>query len=960
MTKKNMLKTLLAAFVISSVTATAGIVYTVNAETSDATAGISSFEMQYGASVRKTAGSTGIRFTATFDETLYNAVQADENKQFGMLITNNAWVETYCNSGDYIKDLVSDKNYILITESEADEEAGNVLKPYAYETDEETGEVTYAINGVVTNIQYSHSDWAWFGLGVVLTTDGNETTYEYANYVKGDNVRTVAEVASAALEYESEELTETEKETLMEYVYRTAYDVQGVSKEAYDLLTKEEKAASLAEFSLTTNKSEYYGTLGEASEKVSVLATNGEVSFPVRAQWTSSDNDVAKINSKNELTVTGRGYAALTPSSTLFASDISVPVYTGETALIREGLKNAPHWSVAQVSNQGRAGTIAGENYYRWGFDDYRSQYYSFVPSDISYKYLTYMQEQGYAWVRMNVYFENATRETVNFRIAANADSNVVGERFNQVAVPTDQWISMNVPLQFYLDAYWNKGEGVDNGKAVGNGFAMYTLVDEYGMLSIPGPNWRTPVVITTTNTKSYWGDVTLMKDSVTTVTVTENNMQAKFAEDFDLSKQFTVAEGNATYTVNGVPYYKKAFVPVLANHEVSVNTNVFNVAVELPIADGSEIQFTKSNAVTAALNVTDGVNVKAVNLVDTESAYDIDAVTGAAKLKNAGLDVAYSIVKRYSDGTPMATLDVAKAESGIYYYSVNVLKDSEVIATYETTLDLYKESEGCEYESFKHNDSQYAVKSYYGWMFDTYLTSIGGKISVADVTTLMRDIRTVDWINNYHTCDDSCAENCALKMSTTDATGPIYALNLGKTAEGETVNITNYKDRADIGYLEINWTKYKVYEYADRYSGTIDVDGDGKKETGVVGNGVAYLYTYVLPRHTKEYYEAKSVEYGQLAMAYKTSYRMKWNHPTKVENSEVTLYYQSFWSSTNQSDVLQSESSMNIATIINNYDAFANAQIPMQIAYNPYEFTSADMGNPTTRLYELFFIKNS
>ena len=939
-TKKNMLKTLLVAFVISSVTATAGIVYTVNAETSDATAGISSFEMQYGASVRKTAGSTGIRFTATFDETLYNAVQADENKQFGMLITNNAWVETYCNSGDYIKDLVSDKNYILITESEADEEAGNVLKPYAYETDEETGEVTYAINGVVTNIQYSHSDWAWFGLGVVLTTDGNETTYEYANYVKGDNVRTVAEVASAALEYESEELTETEKETLMEYVYRTAYDVQGVSKEAYDLLTKEEKAAALAEFSLTTNKSEYYGTLGEASEKVSVLATNGEVSFPVRAQWTSSDNDVAKINSKNELTVTGRGYAALTPSSTLFASDISVPVYTGETALIREGLTNAPSWSIAQVSDQGLAGTIAGENYYRWGFDDYRSQYYTFVPSDISYKYLTYMQEQGYAWVRMNVYFENATNETVNFRIAVNADSNGGVEKFNYIVVPTDQCISMNIPLQFYLDAYWNKGEGVNNGSEPGEtGHAMYTSVDENGMLLVHGSNWRTPVVITTSNTKSYWGDVTLMKDSVTTVTVTENNMQAKFAEDFDLSKQFTVAEGNATYTVNGVPYYKKAFVPVLANHEVSVNTNVFNVAVQLPVADGSEIQFTKSNAVTAALAVTDGVNVKAVNLVDTESAYDIDAVTGAAKVKNAGLDVAYSIVKRYSDGTPMATLDVAKAESGIYYYSVNVLKDSEVIATYETTLDLYKESEGCEYENFKHSDSQYAITAY---LANTYGNKYAaGDKAVGDVTSVYHNRHSFDWIDNYD----------ATKMNPTAAEGPIYALTFGERA---TLNVTNYADKTNVGYFEIDLEKYDGITYVKRYGGYLDVDGDGTNEAAK-GANTKYIVTYVLPRHTKEYYQEKSAEYSAMAMAVgNTGSRARLSSAKNISGTSISYNSMTMWG--NEYTVA---TEFTISTIINNYDAFASAQVPMTTFFGPHEDVNSQ-GLKKLRIYEYFFIKNS
>ena len=361
-TKKKLLATLIASCVLSGAAATAGLAYNASAAlTETATSGINSFEMVYGASVRKTAGSLGIRFTATFDETLYNAVKDDANKEFGMLITNNEWVENYCTSGDYIADLLNENNYILITESEADEEAGNQLAPYVYKTDAETGANTYAINGVVANVQYNHSDWAWFGIGVVITTDGSTKTYEYADFVKGDNVRTVAEVASAALEHES--LSDTQRSNLMEYVYSTAYDVQGVTKADYEAKTVEEKAAELATFSLTVDSTEYYATVGEDGVETSTTASKGEFSFPVRAKWETSDEDVATVNKQGILEATGRGYAVLTPTSSLgfTASATSATAYTGETTLITQGTN--VFWKTQAVSKGSGTGIIDGEVY---------------------------------------------------------------------------------------------------------------------------------------------------------------------------------------------------------------------------------------------------------------------------------------------------------------------------------------------------------------------------------------------------------------------------------------------------------------------------------------------------------------------------------------------------------------------------------------------------------------------
>ena len=867
-----------------------------------------------------------------------------------MLITNNEWVEQYCTSGNYIADLISDKNYILITESEADEEAGNQLKPYVYATDEETGANTYAINGVVANVQYNHSNWSWFGIGVVITTNDSEKTYEYADYVTGDNVRTVAEVASAALEYEADKRNDTQKANVMEYVYSALYQAQGVSKADYEAKAKEEKAESLGSFTLTPNATEYYATVGKEGVETSVTATNGEVSFPVRAKWTSSDEEVAVVDDQGILKATGRGYAVLTPTSSigLTASATSATAYTGETTLITQNMKNAPTWSRAgQVDSFNVVnGTLDGEGYNRWAATSQNAtQYYSIAPSDISSKYFAYMKEQGYAWVRSRMYFENAN-ETVTFRIAVNADTNGGAEKFNELTVPANQWISVDMSLDLYLAVYWNNGEGVDNGYTPEDSkFAMYTTVDEYGMLSIAGANWRAPFVVRSYPTKSYFGDVTLMKETETTVTVTENNVEAKFAEAYDLSKQYPVAESSpAYYTVEGVAY-RNEFTPVFKSHNVSIDTNVVKVEATLPVADGSEIHMTKSEAKTATLNVKNGLEVSSVNLVDTEGTYDIDALTGKKTLENAGLTAEYSIVKRYSDGTPMATLDAATAESGIYYYNVTAKKDGVAICNYDTTVDIYKASEGCEYESFKHADSKYAVSAYLGNSIGNYwLTETGKTIAVGEVSSNLHSRRSFDWVDNY---DET-------NIDTTAATGNIYALNLGQTGDGEKVNITNYSGLSNIGYLEFDWSTYKAYEYILRYGGALDVDGDGTNETAIGGN-LEYIFTYVLPRHTKEYYQAKATEYSDLAFAYKgTGARYQTSYVQKIEAQKVVLNFNRTWGGDNY----EASCDINIAMLVDNYEAFAAGKIPMQAVYNPHENFGSTSIN--VRLYELFFVANA
>ena len=130
------------------------------------------FQMVKGASIRTTAGSSGIRFIAEFDENLYNEVSLDDNKQFGMLITKlDYYPQALEANDDLIAGLNSlgDNKFVLITES-----SKNPVKPY---TVVEESKTSYRINGAITNIQYSHADWQWIGVGVVTTETDGATEY---------------------------------------------------------------------------------------------------------------------------------------------------------------------------------------------------------------------------------------------------------------------------------------------------------------------------------------------------------------------------------------------------------------------------------------------------------------------------------------------------------------------------------------------------------------------------------------------------------------------------------------------------------------------------------------------------------------------------------------------------------------------------------------------------------------
>lgn len=185
-----------------------------------------------GASVRTNTGSSGIRFTAEFDENVYNEVSLDENLEFGMIITKYEYYkEAMEQSDDLMTGLkaLQGTKYVLITES-----TQNPLRPVKHV---EEGKEFYRINGALTNIKYSHMDWKWVGVGVIIKTTDNGTEYIYSAHDVEEGTRTLSYVASAALNDPKENFNQTQTDTLKNYVYTMAAKLSGVSEAEYKAAT---------------------------------------------------------------------------------------------------------------------------------------------------------------------------------------------------------------------------------------------------------------------------------------------------------------------------------------------------------------------------------------------------------------------------------------------------------------------------------------------------------------------------------------------------------------------------------------------------------------------------------------------------------------------------------------------------------------------------------------------------
>ena len=310
---------------------------------------------------------------------------------------------------------------------------------------------------------------------------------------------------------------------------------------------------------------------------------------------------------------------------------------------------------------------------------------------------------------------------------------------------------------------------------------------------------------------------------------------------------------------------------------------------------------------------------------------------------ENNGYSISYEFVKRYSDGTPISTANAitslatytidSTVEDGIYYLNVVVMKGEISGVCLSKAYDIYgtsKYSDGTEkveYENFKHSDSKYSVQAYYSNSRELWMEKTMNVRKANYKSILTGPVLDVDFIENY---DEANVNNA------------LYVFNIGTPT---TLAAGNYKELSEVGYLEIDWVTKSAYSYIDSYNKTYNY------------NGGYHLATYILPRHSKVYYEAFANESGNCVRAFKGSNSgFRYLNATNIVGDEVELTYQKVWSGGDQVSAVNTAMKMNVQTLIDNYESFATAEVPMFVVFQPQD-SSASSG--ITRIYEIFFARN-
>ncbi|MBE5751234.1 MAG: hypothetical protein E7357_02355 [Clostridiales bacterium] len=922
---------------------------------------VTDFHMVKGASIRTNEGTSGIRYTAEFDEDLYNEISLDENREFGMVITkldyyNQAMAS---NANDLIAGLneLGNNKYVLITESSA-----NPLKVYPYTTETK---VTYRISGALTNIQYDHADWTWMGVGVIVETDGENVRYTYAVHTVDDSARTTSYVASAALNNPNENFTSVEKATLKNYVYKSAAKSAGVTETNFK--AQEDKSSYLADYTLTVGGGfdtqykfnenvageEAYMTIGEkAIVDASIVNDNGEA-LDVAYSINVTDSSVLSVNGA-EVTAMKNGYTTVTIACELFGYSKQLTVYTGSTDA---GNRANNSWgSNENASKAGAAtGEIDGQPYYWYQYQKKASAHIYTAYPDMSVYYIDYLLSQGYQYLRIPFYFDTTRANEIGgdavtapyFTIWVAdgiADKKGGSSLSKNIYVNANEWIYYDMDLHQYR---MNWVEETGNG------------ADAYGMkLAARSTYQYLHMKACAASTYVYFGEMTFVKDSM--FTIDESNDVVSLGEELNLADYYGIDENIKTYfDVDGVAM--NTMTAVYKQHNVTIRPNLYTAQ----IGDGSytvgsaaawAIGYKSFTPVEKTINVQNGLDVSATTLVDVNGIatdVSIGAYTGADELTNAGFDVTQTYKKRYSDPDESAVVSdtVANKERGIFYVDVVATKGTQSIS-YEVTLDLYNSTEPVEYESFGHEDSKYAVKAYYSLMDTSRNSSITQDryaMSYATLKTTYSDGKTSASGYTLNGMDLPFDDYMVLNTFGNAYKNTYRDMTIGHWDDWE----TSRKNLQAVYGLSGN-TSAIVKEAGITY---LAMDMSAINTTSPITsymNMDTAISIYVTPRHTAAYYEKYSSDskmtytYGAPYYTYKKG--SSWENEgdsglisalTAVSAEGTPAYtWKQAYSAYFQSNVY-TVSTITVATIAENYDAFANMSFPMLVSDRPQGFGS-------------------
>ena len=312
---KTMKKILCSTLALVGVCAfSGGLAFAASADTTIQIEG-NAFEMQYGASVR-TAEPAGIRFTALVGKDVYNEVSSDPNKDFGMFIVPDSYME------DYETYIASNPNY----EGKYYEYFSEQKKmiDFTYTPDQLTEkDGGYLMRGALSNVLFENLTREFVGVAYIKTTTGNDIFYEYAEFDRVDNARSISYVASAAIN------AGEGSEALDSYLAKSAYKLMGVTynKEteeyvygvnAYDALEDIEAISPESVYALPSQALAL--TVGNAA---SVTSQNLSC---LSVEYKSDREDIVSVNDKGVVTALKEGTATITATAGNYISTRKVNV----------------------------------------------------------------------------------------------------------------------------------------------------------------------------------------------------------------------------------------------------------------------------------------------------------------------------------------------------------------------------------------------------------------------------------------------------------------------------------------------------------------------------------------------------------------------------------------------------------------------------------------------------------
>lgn len=285
---------------MATLTALCGTVALQNEQQPVSAAAGFTMEMIDGASVRLVgtdATTYGIKYTAKIAKDSYN-----ENAKYYVMIIPTGWLTKYnlTEGCDYYDILVNQNG----KDPSFDNPAARTIN--IMEATPKLDGDYYYFNGSITDVKYENSFRDFFGVAYMEVND----VRTYAGFETGENVRSVSQVASAALNDKTNNWTTDEKASLTAMVQK-AYN----AKNDDDYTTVENVA-------LPTISAESVSIALEKGKTYQLSAPTGiPANLGVDVEW-SANNDCVTVDENGLLTIAKTGEATVT--ATVLGEDYEV------------------------------------------------------------------------------------------------------------------------------------------------------------------------------------------------------------------------------------------------------------------------------------------------------------------------------------------------------------------------------------------------------------------------------------------------------------------------------------------------------------------------------------------------------------------------------------------------------------------------------------------------------------